>query len=400
MKVGKHVIFLGAGASCGSGFPLANELRLLISSQSHLKEAVVNYSLKHNYTHGELFEELNCCWKRNERAIELFRNGGFATVDEFCKLAGGCGFKKEINGVRRLIRGVLGICNPEENFHKSEYYSFVQGLFNDDLLHLRDDISVLTYNYDVYLDFLLQRALLHRWKVAGVGYDVHKINSVTSGLRERSNHEWLKSDVEKRSFCLLKLHGAICYPDDKQPINFATLFSETPLSRAEKLFSHHADAYEPPVLFPWEVMREGGFISEEAFPLAGDSLTYSLFQGVWERARREVQTASKISFVGLSMHSFLKDGLRFLFEGKANRTEVVIVNPENTVFESDNPKSHWSRQPWSPASSLSNVFSEIAPKMRRIGKNPGLSADGEFTIIKDFREFIKTQMKPAPSLAE
>ena len=39
--------------------------------------------------------------------------------------------------------------NPEENFEKSEYYGFIQSLFKDDLLSLRDrynspDITIMT----------------------------------------------------------------------------------------------------------------------------------------------------------------------------------------------------------------------------------------------------------------
>ncbi len=36
----KHVIFLGAGASASSGYPLVNDLRLLMSSRAHFKKSV------------------------------------------------------------------------------------------------------------------------------------------------------------------------------------------------------------------------------------------------------------------------------------------------------------------------------------------------------------------------
>jgi hypothetical protein len=87
-------------------------------------------------------------WDRNKEVLELFRDGGFATLDEFCKLAGGFDYQKEINRLRCFVRAALGLFNPEENFEKSEYYSFVQSLFEPDLVSLRDDITVLTYNYD------------------------------------------------------------------------------------------------------------------------------------------------------------------------------------------------------------------------------------------------------------
>jgi hypothetical protein len=50
MSAGKHVIFLGAGASHQSGYPLANGLRLLISSRHKWEEAVANYETKHRFT--------------------------------------------------------------------------------------------------------------------------------------------------------------------------------------------------------------------------------------------------------------------------------------------------------------------------------------------------------------
>ena len=158
-KVRKHVIFLGAGASKGSGYPLANELRLRISSWEHFDKHAKDYESKHKLLHAPYSTEISACLRRHAEAIDLFRNGGFATLDEFCKLAGGFEFKKQINGLRCLVRGALGLCNPEESFHTSEYYGFVQSLFKDDLLSLREDVCVLTYNYDPYLQFLLHRAL-------------------------------------------------------------------------------------------------------------------------------------------------------------------------------------------------------------------------------------------------
>jgi hypothetical protein len=47
------------------------------------------------------------------------------------------------------LHGPCGpVFNPEEHFEQSEYYSFIQALFKDDQTSLRDDIVVLTYNYD------------------------------------------------------------------------------------------------------------------------------------------------------------------------------------------------------------------------------------------------------------
>src|ERR1017187_6481574 len=80
--MGKHVIFLGAGASKSSGYPLANELRLLLSSERHfldwLKECFPNAPEGTALVDTEYFRSF-------ESSIDLFRRGGFASVDEFCR---------------------------------------------------------------------------------------------------------------------------------------------------------------------------------------------------------------------------------------------------------------------------------------------------------------------------
>src|ERR1700723_486671 len=224
MKNGKHVIFLGAGASHGSGYPLANGLRLLISSAKKWEKALADYEDRHGLAGRPITNQGMAYWRQHEEALKLFRDGGFATIDEFCKLAGGFNFLQEINGLRRIVRAALGLFNPEENFEKSEYYNFVQTLFKDDLTTLRDDIVVLSYNYDPYLEFLLLRALEIRQKVIlritapavvndentrKVAQMAWQYHSVTSGFYPQTGQLWLNDDKDKPAFCLLKLHGSI-----------------------------------------------------------------------------------------------------------------------------------------------------------------------------------------------
>lgn len=398
-KVRKHVIFLGAGASYGSGYPLANELRLRISSKEHFDKYVTNYEQKHGLMDRRIATEVQACLERHNKALTLFRNGGFATLDEFCKLAGGFEFRKEIDGMRCLVRGALGLCNPEETFHTSEYYSLVQSVFQNDLLSLRDDISILTYNYDPYLEYLLHRALKHRRKVASKGVEMHTFNSVTSGFYEPNNHEWLVQDKQQKSFCVLQLHGSICFTEQALPVNHAILFEERPLAR-QCLFQHAGDSNVPPVLFPWEVMSPRGFTEKSDFPLkdTNGASMYGVFRGIWERARREVQAAEKISFVGLSFHPFMLDGLRYLFEGKTGAAEVVVANVDNVPFDQGRTETHWLHQPHKAAYELNEVLKKTAPNLRKVGRalKQRLSAD-EITLVKDFAGFIRTQMRPIVS---
>lgn len=126
----------------------------------------------------------------------------------------------------------------------------------------------------------------------------------------------------------------------------------------------------------------------------------SLFRGIWERAKREVQAADKISFVGLSMHSFLIDGLKFLFEGKKNRVEICLANPENSTFVSGRSETHWNSLPNSPAYKLADVLRNVAPSMGWSGYSSHKKKDdGDITLVKDFSEFIRTQMRRIKSAA-
>ena len=402
MNTGKHVIFLGAGASKGSGYPLANKLRLLISSRKNWEEALRDYAKQHNRM-PETFVDMGLpFWDKHAQALTLFRNGGFATLDEFSLLAGQQ-FQNEINGLRSLVRAALGLFNPEDHFEDSEYYAFIQALFKEDLISLREDISVLTYNYDPYLEFLLHRALVHRTQIRGTGQPAyliekedyaHKENyskalgAVTSGFDASNDRRWLEEDKIQPRFCLLKLHGSICREVDTVA-GYKTLFEDDPLKRAQSLFGRLACSDTPLVLFPWEMMTKQGFVGKgrdsTLFQFFGGSV-YELFRGIWERAKREVESAHKISFVGLSMHQFLSDGLGYLFEGKKDKVE-------NAPFDRIRSETHWNNLPNSPAKKLSQILGIVAPGMRWSGYGvPRKREDGEITLVKDFEAFIKTQM--------
>ena len=385
VKTRKHVIFLGAGASKGSGYPLANELRLLISSRQHFEKAITEYEIKHRLTGHPIWTDAKACLDQRSATLDLFRNGGFATIDEFCKLARGFKLPENINGLRCLVRAALGLFNPEEDFHLSEYYGFVQSLFREDLVTLREDITILNYNYDPYLEFLLHRALQHRWRIVGEGRNHHALNSVTSGFHLPNNHEWLNREKSEAGFCSLKLHGSICYFNQDDPFNHETLFQDG-AARRVSLFQHLGKTHVPPILFPWEIIGENGFIEQGAFPISYDASLYPLLIGIWKRARDEVQTAEKISFVGLSMHSFILDGLKYLFEGKTGEVRIVVANPDNTPFIPGQGETHWCRLPHSPGFLVSDALGKIAPNLKK--------HRDEVTLVKDFAAFIKTEMKP------
>jgi hypothetical protein len=209
-------------------------------------------------------------------------------------------------------------------------------------------------------------------------------------------NRWKITAGERPSFCALQLHGSICFP--VQPgveVDYATLFEAEPKERAEKLFQSQATTVATPILFPWEIITRGKFVEDASFPFGNNSPIRPLFRGVWERARSEILSAKRISFVGLSMHSFLLDGLKYLFEGKQDKVEIVLANPDNTPFVRGKSETHWNKLPHSPGYALSQMLTAAAPKMSRFGIVPGFpNGDGDITLVHDFASFIKTQMRP------
>jgi hypothetical protein len=203
----KHVIILGAGASATSGYPQADGLRLLMSSEPVLREELE----KRTNCNKERIDQIINWAMRGERAatIELFRHGGFATVDEFSKLASDkLHFK--VQDLKRLLRFALSLHNPEDEFHKSDYYKFIQRLFLPDLVSPRSDVAILTFNYDPYLPYLLQKAYEKRQLAASPGYTrlPNQIDAIMKGIGFYDPGAIETDD----GLCLLQLHGLIAWP--------------------------------------------------------------------------------------------------------------------------------------------------------------------------------------------
>ena len=122
-----HVIFLGAGASDTSGYPIGQELRLRMASQEHFQAELYKIIPENSLTPLEANKARSKCFSRfadfNE-SVELFRHGGFATIDEFSKLAS-VGHQKHVQNMKKLMRVVLSLHNPEKQFHESDYYPWV-----------------------------------------------------------------------------------------------------------------------------------------------------------------------------------------------------------------------------------------------------------------------------------
>jgi hypothetical protein len=393
---GKHVIFLGAGASHGSGYPLANGLRLLLCSQPHLQKfAVEMIGPEAKQGSGLTQLEFLMHYFVHLEGVHLFRRGCFATVDEFCRLAsrGSEKFKAAVDDMRHLTMVILGLHNPEANFHNSEYYGFVQRLFTKSLDRLRDDIVVLSFNYDVYLDFLLKRAVEERCTLAGRSVCNTELNACVSGFLDQQ--AWVKSESPPRGFALLKLHGSMCHPDvSNGQFGYEHVFMRESRSRVNDLLRTHK-RYSPQILFPWELFDSNvHFLNSKTFPNMGSetSLALRAFEKTWLRAQYEVATASKLSFVGLSAHEYLADGFRFLFENRRKGlVDLVMADPGNEPIErtAEIDLLPVERQT-TPAYRLSRMLSEVAPCLQT-GSTVG-KTKLHIRCVSNFAEFIRREM--------
>jgi hypothetical protein len=130
---------------------------------------------------------------------------------------------------------------------------------------------------------------------------------------------------------------------------------------------------------------------------------------VWERARREVQIADKISFVGLSVGSFMEPGLNYLFKGKTGIVSGVVANPDTVRFR-------YYANPFisgTPCGRILDLLCGICPGLsfnrsaqddwgaargsRYADSNDSQSAvsrreASEMTLRSDFAEFIRTEL--------
>lgn len=416
----KHVIFLGAGASRTSRYPLGEELRTdWLSSEDALLTRVLEYvpdegqipmtvvpegslggALPHQVK-GLLKEAVRSSFhdwfKPFAESLDLFRNGGFGTIDEFCFHVRDSR-ATDVPKLKSLLAFVLGMHDPEKHFAVSDYYSMLQRLFlPQSLAELRPDVAILSFNYDPFLEWLLDRALHVRLLTLGkTKAEIHKRQtaSVTSGF----GFGGVPAIEKGTGFCLLKLHGIILWPQksaceahDTEPpgCSYHDLFECAHGLDRFKLLSSVCRNYEAPIIFPWEILRGGQFIPQQEFCLADailknprgvsyrrgrlalDADAYSIYRAIWTRARQEVQEATRISFVGLSMHSYLDEGLRFLLDGKRRGLEWSITDGYSSDFNHTMPSS--------PARRASLLLQS-------------LGHGGDPTLWADFGQFIRHEL--------
>lgn len=281
----KHVIFLGAGASATSGYPVADQLRKewLASEQVLLAKATDQINFPNTVERDLRVQEATRAfrqWYEDHRGpMKLFRQGGFGTIDEFCYHARHTR-PDDVRRLKAVLRFALGVHSPEAHFHKSDYYSFVQKLFlTEKLSSLRDDVAVLSFNYDPYLEWLLERAI--RVRLAEIDGDrgghISTIGTVTSGFF--GGKTGLHGLKERDGFSVLKLRGSIAWPAEHDAgvanlypsIGFNDIFHDRPDIRAIRLSAERGHS-PTPIIFPWELFEENDeVIPETKFSVKEDS---------------------------------------------------------------------------------------------------------------------------------
>jgi hypothetical protein len=233
----------------------------------------------------------------------------------------------------------------------------------------------LTFNYDPYLEVLLRRDYETRCEAKGKDPSDVVLDAILSGFRSRLTEKL----AEPGAFCLLKLHGTCALPscherDDPCPTH-DELFNPDPVMRFHTVSSiRFADVGFSPIFFPWEIISSGGrFVPEEKFRRAShrqsgsDKELFPLFKAIWQRARKEVQGAAKLSFVGLSMHDFMKPGFCLLLNGKLGHAGLVVADIK----------------PQKPAERLDRWLQGFCPDLQ-----------WTMRVRPSFAEFIQEKMEP------
>ena len=116
---------------------------------------------------------------------------------------------------------------------------------------------------------------------------------------------------------------------------------------------------------------------------------YELFAGIWQRAKQEVMAASKFSFIGLSMSTFLEPAARYLFSGHTGAAEFIVVNPENEHFKNHPNRLH----PRSPAGRTYALLEKIVSSDFRFTES-STAMNEKYSTGKRF-EMVKADYQPA-----
>jgi hypothetical protein len=211
---------------------------------------------------------------------------------------------------------------------------------------------------------------------------------------------WGRPISAESGFAVLKMHGSIGFViggernDGSDPLNLEPFFDDDD-EAILKPFEFTLGG-PGPVVFPWELFKHDGTFKPEhectwSFPTKwhtpGKESFYHLLSETWKRARAEIQMASKISFVGISLHPYLRPGWKYLFEGKTGPLTTVIANPDMNSYSHRTQRGDLVLHRSCSAIRIRNSLSEIC----KIEFNP---SDVSASVHPGFSEFMDHEMAP------
>ena len=421
MRPKKHVIVLGAGASITSGYSDANALTVLMCDRQTFFNEFANRLQNEGVENVAEWIKASTIRKYYDSfsdTTQLLRAGDFVTMDELSNLAQGGKRANEILKLKMLMRFVFALNDPEVCYWaKSDYRALIQALFKGKS-ELREDISIISFNYDPYFEYRLLTAARTRGEIQptpiSTAAPARTSQAITSGFLYPGDSTWTKTP----GFCHLKLHGTSVLPTRRGVTPDAGFTAEQmfklPVHTRLALLSRSDVAkQDPPVLLPWEIVSsEGRLLDQTEFDTAvGENWQhrslYPLFRDLWQRARDDIQAADKVSFVGLSLGPFIEPELRFLFSGKKGIIQAVVANPEHKKHN-HYPEFH-SR---TPCGKVLDLFQKICPSLccnrsdseagcilteRRGEQEPSMYISdprdaSEITARHDFADFIQNEL--------
>ena len=204
-------------------------------------------------------------------ASELLRRGNFRTMDELSGLALGGTHHKTVLELKELLRLVLALVNPAHHAYPGSDYRFsIQNLFEPESARIRSDVTVLSFDYDCFFAW----NLFDSFRIRNQGKPIEPAeaerlsHAISSGFLNPANLDWFNEP----GFCHLKLHGAsgmFARPepqtlswtfgaDDGGSFTTRHFFKNTVNERVHRLRGSGVELDAPPVLLPWEIVRDDG----------------------------------------------------------------------------------------------------------------------------------------------
>ncbi len=401
-------------------YPLANELTLLMCNPPTFRERLDSiFTADGDGPKNFHTDSVITTYVKQSAAAALLRDTDFATMDELSKHVLGGGHAEKVRELKKLMRLMLALHNPDvSHYSLSDYRPLIHKLFMSG--SLRPDVTIISYNYDAYLEYRLRRVFQARQEPTGAPPKKNTLQAICSGFLDPHDLNWLQED----GFCHLKLHGTCAFPagrrvgnvrlplppDSAEEFQSQYLFENfKAILRLAQLVQPPFSMQDPPAVLPWEIIHDKAArllsVDEFASGVGKDwqhVTLHPLFRGIWEQARKKVQYADKISIVGLSLGDYLRPGLRYLFAGQDRPVQFVVANPDNQKF----PNSEGRLHPNSPAGLAVEILKWCgmngqiqASFSEHAGFDPGdfdarKAGDMEpsVTCHNSFREFIDAEL--------